>query len=82
MLSDYVEDHFYDHLCAATTVSLYAQSIFDDHPAEEILQALETKAYCVDEYSSGPGHITARRIIPTILRWVDMLNLCAVDSRF
>ena len=66
--------HFYDHLCAATTVFLYAQNISDDHPAVGILRDLETTAYYVDEDMSG--HILMRRIIQAILKWADMLNCC------
>ena len=64
--------HFYDHLCAATTVFLYGQNISDDYPTVEILHDLETTAYYVDENSSS--HILARHIIQAILRWANMLN--------
>ena len=74
-LSDYVDIHFYDHLCAATTVFLYAQNISDDHPAVEILHDLETAAY--SSYYVGKnlsGDILARRIIQAIFKWTNMLK--------
>jgi hypothetical protein len=67
-----VSSHFYDHLCAATTVFLDAQNISDDHPAVEFLNDLEATTYYVDENSSG--YILVRWIIYSILRWVNMLN--------
>ena len=73
-LSDYVSFYFYDHLCAATAVFLYAQKIPDDHPAVEIIHDLETTAYSVDENWSVYILRLARRIIQTILRWANMLN--------
>ena len=67
-LSDYVYSHFYDHLCAATTVFLYAQNISDDHPAVEILHDLESTVYY-----NLPVRL-ARCIIQAILMWANMLN--------
>ena len=69
-LSEYVYYHFYDHLCAATTIFLSARNITDDHPALEILHDMETTAYFVDENSSA----LRRHIIQVILRWLSMLN--------
>jgi hypothetical protein len=74
VLSDYADLHFYNHLCAATTVFLYGQNISDDHPAVEILHDLETSAYHVDKNSSGYILRLARCIIKVILRWANMLN--------
>ena len=73
-LSDYVNFHFYNHLCAATTVFLSAQNISDDHPAVEILHGLETTTYCLNENSSGYVLRLARCIIQAILGWANMLN--------
>ena len=73
-ISDYINFHFYNHLCAATTVFLYAQNISDDHPALEILHDLETTAYYANENSSGHILWLARCIIQAILRWASMLN--------
>ena len=73
-LSDYVYSHFYDHLCAATTVFLSARNITDDHPAVEILHDLENTAYLVDENLSEYYSILTRYIIQAILRWLSMLN--------
>jgi len=75
-LSDYVNFHFYGHLCAATTIFLYARNISDDHPAVEILHDLETTAYYVDKNSSDFVLMLARCIIRAILRWTNMLNCC------
>ena len=73
-LSVYASLHFYDHLCAATTVFLDAQNISDDHPAVEIFHDLETKVYYFDENLSGHIMELARHIMHAILRWTDMLN--------
>ena len=72
-LSDHVFNHFYDHLCAATTDILYEQNISDDHPAVEILRDLETTAYHVDKILSEYILRLARWIIQVILRWANML---------
>ena len=69
-LSDYAYHHFYDHLCAATTVFRDGQNFSDDHPAVEILHHLETAAYYVDGKLSDE---LTRYIIQAILRWADML---------
>ena len=69
---EYVYLHFYDHLCAATSIFLHGGSIPDDHPAVEVLRDLETTAYHVDE--NVTGYIIMRRIIQAILKWADMLN--------
>ena len=70
MLSDYVDRHFYDHICAATT-AFFAKNISNNHPAVEFLHDLETTAYYVDENSSG--YILARRMIQSILSWANGL---------
>ena len=72
-LPAYVDDNFYDHLCAATKGFFSARNISDDHPAVEIIYDLETKAYCVDENSSE-YYILKRYIIQAILRWLNILN--------
>jgi len=75
-LSQYVHLHFYNHLCAATTVFLSGQNISGDHPAVEILHDLETMAYhdYVNEKSSDYILNLAQCIITAILRWANMLN--------
>ena len=68
-LSGYISNHFYDHLCKATTDFLYKQDISDEHPALEFLRYLETTAY--DTLS---GFILGRNVMYCILRWENMLN--------
>ena len=70
-LSDYVSPHFYNHLCAATTVFLSAQNISDDHPAIKFLHDLETTPYYVDESLSDYNLKLARCIIQAILKWAN-----------
>jgi hypothetical protein len=72
-LSDYVNLHFYNHLCAATAVFPSAQNISDVHPAAKFLHDLETTAYYVDDNLSGYILKLARCIIQAILRWANML---------
>ena len=62
------------NLCAATSVSLSARNISDDHPAVQILHDLETTTYYVDENWSGNN--MARCIIQAILKWTNMLYCC------
>ena len=67
-LSEYITDHFYDHLCNATTDFLYEQGISNEHPALELLHYLETTAYDdLSEFKLG------RHVMYSILRWANML---------
>ena len=68
-VSEYITNHFYDHLCKATTGFLDGQNASDDHPALELLHYLETTAYKNLSRSKLGQHV-----IYSILRWENMLN--------